>query len=555
MGNNQYFISASNQNSVYSYLSDMAQNHDDEVKVDGEAPTIPTELTYTDYQMQIDAGKDVGIHMTERLSGSNIFDPRYETLRQAYALLRTCDTEDGQLDGVITGDLLKIDLTIDLNPTETNQLTTDEIEKKYFYSVFELHLNVDHPEQEFFGTAFVTDVIDNRNGSHTYYLITNHHVVNKPLMEEISIDLVSRNSILHAQAEIVGVDALADVAVISVTFKDSELNSSIGQETLTPIVWGDSSTVQNGDKVISIGNTKGLGVILATGQVNAAITGKTRYSFPVMQTDAATNNGNSGCPILDMSGQLVGLHFYGDRDTGVLLGYEIPVDRVKATYKNILAHRNSQAAVHGYWGIFLTVLSKDLQDNLFRGKNIQGATISSVATGSPADLAGIQPGDILLTEQRVYESSRKYLLNAPMFDSAKGDKIKLRIWRDGQIIDVEFVADEMSYGIADAFHTEKGFTVCDLLPDEREQGKITLNGVRVVLDNSEENWIGDLNDNVLITQINGKDTPNVQTFRKYWQEAMQNRKDTPIVLTIYHTALDFDIWGRVGSSSYVSIKK
>lgn len=555
MADSHYIIPAVSQNEAYAYLLTMAKNHDDEVKFEGKSSSIPKELSYTDYQMQIDSGKVVGINLTESPSHKNIFDPRHETLRKTYALLRARDAQDGHLDGEIGKDLLQTDLSVDLDIDEVNTLTTKEIEKKYFYSVFEVHLYVDHPEQEYLGTAFVKDVINNHDGSHTYYLLTNHHVVNEVDKEEIAIGLVSRDSILNTKAEIVGVDSLADVAVISITFKDSELRSSIEQDTLVAIPWGDSSSVQNGDPVVSIGNTKGLGIALATGQINAASTGKNFYKFAVMQTDAATNHGNSGCPILNTAGKLIGLHFSGDRDTGVLMGYEIPVDRVKSTYQNILDNRHDQAAIHGYWGMSISVLEKELQDILFEGKNLHGVAVISVIKGSPADVAGIKSGDILITEQPFYEPSRRYLVTTPMLDSKKGEKINLQVWRQGKIIPVEIIAEERPYGIAEAFHTEKGFTVCDLSLSEIEAAQIGTDGVRVVLDNSKTTWLGDLTNGMMITQINGKNTADVKSFKKYWEEAMQNKSDGPIILTVYNTALDYDAWGQIDSVFYVLVKK
>jgi serine protease Do len=239
------------------------------------------------------------------------------------------------------------------------------------------------------------------------------------------------------------------------------------------------------------------------------------------------------------------------------VGYEVPVDRVKISYQNILDHSETKAASYGYWGMVFRPLKPELQQYYFGdGTDQSGVQISQVFSGSPADKAGVKAGDILLVEDKIYNVEMLYLANQPMIDSRPGSKVSLKILRNKQTQTVELIADERSYGRPDAYHTNRNFTVTDLRWIYRERNGVTVQGVIATFDNEEQKWMfSDMRKDCVIISVNGVPTADVKTFQTEWERAMTDKQPN-IVLSVHQAPNDF-VWndGGVGNIQQVVVRK
>ena len=213
------------------------------------------------------------------------------------------------------------------------------------------------------------------------YVVTSLHVVEQA--KEITIRLADGRSI--KDAAIVGTDPLNDLAVLKISSKG-----------LMAVPWGDSDQLEVGDTVLAIGNPYGLTRTVTAGIVSA----KERRAQSQMggfqeflQTDAAMNPGNSGGPLVNLRGEIVGINsaIYGEAYRGI--SFAIPSRVAQHVYEQI--RQNGQAR-HGWLGVQMG----DVDDETAQSRGMEdprGALVLSVLPGSPAELAGIQPGDIILT--------------------------------------------------------------------------------------------------------------------------------------------------------------
>jgi putative serine protease PepD len=215
------------------------------------------------------------------------------------------------------------------------------------------------------GSGFVVDA----NGD----IVTNAHVV-----EGASAIKVRFESGKTAKATLVGTDESTDIAVIKVNADASQLH---------PLTWGNSSSVQVGQDVAAIGSPFGLQGTLTAGIVSAldrTITAPNNYSIAgAIQTDAAINHGNSGGPLLNAAGQVIGVNAQIDSDSGGNdgVGFAISSNAAKSVADTLISGGKVQ---HAYLGIRVNDASAG-----------NGAEIVTVVSGSPAAKAGLQAGDVI----------------------------------------------------------------------------------------------------------------------------------------------------------------
>jgi len=215
------------------------------------------------------------------------------------------------------------------------------------------------------GSGFVIDT----NGD----IVTNQHVV----AGATSIKVRFQDGTVE-KATLVGTDPSTDVAVIRVS-GDSSL--------LHPLTFGDSSSLQVGDEVAAIGSPFGLPESMTRGIVSAlnrTITAPNKFSISgSIQTDAAINHGNSGGPLLNMSGQVIGVNAQIESDSGGNdgVGFSIPSDAVKSVANTLIA---GQAVQHAYLGV-----------QIGDSPSGTGAVVSTVKADTPASKAGLKAGDVI----------------------------------------------------------------------------------------------------------------------------------------------------------------
>ena len=210
-------------------------------------------------------------------------------------------------------------------------------------------------------------------------VITNNHVIQGA--EDI---FVSVNGEKEFEAEIVGADPLSDIAVLKIK---SKINFS-------PVKFGDSDKARVGDWVIAIGNPFGLGGTVTSGIISARnrSIGLSRYE-DYIQTDASINSGNSGGPLFDMNGDVIGINTAILGQSGSIgIGFSIPSNSAKKVINQLIEFGETK---RGWLGVRIQTVTKEIAEveNLDEPR---GALVVSVADGSPSDKGGIKSGDIIL---------------------------------------------------------------------------------------------------------------------------------------------------------------
>jgi serine protease Do len=269
-------------------------------------------------------------------------------------------------------------------------------------------------------------VIFQKNGS-TAYIVTNNHVVEGASKLEIS--LYNGQKI---PAEVVGTDALTDLAVLKID----------GKNVTDAAQFGDSSTLRPGDQVYAIGNPLGLdlsrtvtqGIVSATNRSVPVSTSAGNYETNVIQTDAAINPGNSGGALINPQGQVVGINSMKIAESGVEgLGFAIPSNDLIPIVNQLI--KNGKVT-RPFLGVGLADLDQapqtyiqTLPDNVTKG-----AIVVTIEPNSAASRAGFQPKDLIVSMNgtAIANSSelRKYLYTKVQ----TGDQIKFEVYRDGKLI-------------------------------------------------------------------------------------------------------------------------
>jgi S1-C subfamily serine protease len=237
------------------------------------------------------------------------------------------------------------------------------------------------------GTGFVVD----KQG----YILTNAHVVDDNGQRANSVTVVFKKSGSQTQrvaGQLVGVDVGSDVAVIKVDPAKVDLN---------PLPLGDSDSVQVGEPVVAIGNPLGYdfsitaGIVSATGRSLQAPNGQTIPNG--IQTDAAINQGNSGGPLIDSSGRVIGINEQiassGGGNDG--LGFAVPINTAVRSMEQLKANGK---VTYAWMGIGLQTLTSDVAST-FNMQTQGGALVEQVSPGSPAAKAGIRGGNQTVTVQ------------------------------------------------------------------------------------------------------------------------------------------------------------
>jgi putative serine protease PepD len=256
------------------------------------------------------------------------------------------------------------------------------------------------------GTGFVVDT-----GGH---IVTNQHVVDGAT--SITVRFKDGKTV---KATLVGTDPSTDIAVIKVDVAASELH---------PLTLGTSSTVVPGQQVIAIGSPFGLTETMTSGIVSAidrTIQAPNNYSIAgAIPTDAAINHGNSGGPLLDASGNVVGVNAQIQSDGGGNegVGFAIPIDAVKSVANTLIAGGKVQ---HAYLGIHVADAA-----------NAAGAQVSSVQSGSPASTAGVKAGDVI-TAVDGKPIAKADDLTAAVSSRAPTDKVTLTVTRNGKTMTID----------------------------------------------------------------------------------------------------------------------
>ena len=243
-------------------------------------------------------------------------------------------------------------------------------------------------------------------------VITNNHVIQDA--EDI---IVRVNGDKEFKAKVIGADPLSDIAVLQLDTK----------EKFTPIKFGDSDKARIGDWVIAIGNPFGLGGTVTSGIISARnrSIGLSRYE-DYIQTDASINSGNSGGPLFDMNGDVIGINtaILG-RNGSIGIGFSIPSNSAKLVIDQLIKFGETK---RGWLGVRIQDVTKEIAD-VEKLDEPRGALVASVAKGSPSDKAGVKEGDIILefNGEKIQEMKQLPIIVAR---TEVGKKVKVKIWRN-----------------------------------------------------------------------------------------------------------------------------
>ena len=211
------------------------------------------------------------------------------------------------------------------------------------------------------------------------YILTNNHVVEGA--DEIEVTLSDSR---RARGKVIGTDPDTDLAILRIQL-----------DRLPVIVWGNSDSLQVGDRVLAIGNPFGVGQTVTSGIVSAL--GRNQLGINTfenfIQTDAAINPGNSGGALVDVNGSLLGINtaIYSRSGGNMGIGFAIPVSTAKQVLDGIV--RNGQVT-RGWIGVEPNEITPELAET-FGLKQTEGVMITGVLQNGPAAKAGLQPGDLL----------------------------------------------------------------------------------------------------------------------------------------------------------------
>jgi len=243
-------------------------------------------------------------------------------------------------------------------------------------------------------------------------VVTNNHVIDGA--EDIVVQV---NGEKKFKAKVIGADPLSDIAVLQIETK----------EKFIPVKFGNSDKARIGDWVIAIGNPFGLGGTVTSGIISARnrSIGLSRYE-DYIQTDASINSGNSGGPLFDMNGDVIGINtaILG-RSGNVGIGFSIPSNSAKIVINQLIEFGETK---RGWLGVRIQDVTKEIAEieNLDEPR---GALVASVASNSPSEKAGVKAGDIILefNGERIQEMKELPIIVAR---TEVGKKVQVKIWRN-----------------------------------------------------------------------------------------------------------------------------
>lgn len=318
---------------------------------------------------------------------------------------------------------------------------------------------------EALGSGFIVDA----DGT----IVTNNHVVDGATSIKVTLDDGT-----ELPAKLVGHDAKNDLAVLKIK----------ADKPLPTVKWGDSDKLMPGDQVLAIGNPFGIGTTVTAGIVSAR--GRDLNSGPFddfIQIDAPINHGNSGGPLVDVAGNVVGINtaIYSPNGGSVGVGFAIPSDQAQKVVAKLMKGGNIQ---YGYLGVQIQPVTPDVAGAVGLD-HPGGALVSEVTEGSPAAKAGIKTGDVITSFAGEPIKDPKDLSRA-VADVAPGAKETLDVWRGGKTVqisadvgrnndDVKTAStegDNQKPSAGQALRVPSlGLGLTDLTPDIREELNLAAN--------------------------------------------------------------------------------
>tara|TARA_B110000008_G_scaffold276696_1_gene316485 strand:- start:406 stop:1809 length:1404 start_codon:yes stop_codon:yes gene_type:complete len=314
-------------------------------------------------------------------------------------------------------------------------------------------------------------------------VITNNHVIADA--EDIVVTVDGDNDY---KAKVIGADPLSDIAVLQIESKDEFI----------PVKFGDSDKARIGDWVIAIGNPLGLGGTVTSGIISARnrTIGLSRYE-DYIQTDASINQGNSGGPLFDMNGDVIGINTAILGQSGSIgIGFSIPSNSAKKVVDQLIKYGETK---RGWLGVRIQIVTKEIADIEKLGEP-RGALVASVAENSPSDKAKIKAGDIILEFNGTPIKEMKELPKI-VAQTEVGKTVDVKVWRNKKEITKKIKLGRLE--------TSEDFKIKKKEPIKKEILEIKSLKIKARILTTEDIQNRNLPKNitgVVITEI-GKDSP------------------------------------------------
>jgi serine protease Do len=344
-------------------------------------------------------------------------------------------------------------------------------------------------------------------------VLTNAHVVQNA--SEVTVKLTDRREF---KAEVLGTDPATDIAVLRIDAQD-----------LPAVKLGDPAQARVGDWVVAIGSPFGFENSVTAGIVSA----KSRslpgdVYVPFIQTDVAVNPGNSGGPLFNLAGEVIGINsqIYSRSGGYQGLSFAIPIDMALRVKDQIVATGH---ATHARLGVNVQTMNQALAES-FGLERPQGALVAQVAPGSPAEKSGLKTGDVVLAfnGRAVGDSGQ---LAALVGESKPGDKVELEVLRDGNRRKLTATLGTSDFGQQRAAADEAagkgrlGLAVRPLTPQEREAANVAAGGLLVEGVNGAAARAGVAPGDIVL-QAGGKPVNSVEDLRA------ATRRDKTVALLV-----------------------
>ena len=360
-------------------------------------------------------------------------------------------------------------------------------------------------------------------------VVTNNHVIKDA--EDIIIRV---NGNKEYKAKVIGSDPLSDIAVLQL---DTE-------KKFKPVKFGDSDKARIGDWVIAIGNPFGLGGTVTSGIISARnrSIGLTRYE-DYIQTDASINSGNSGGPLFDMNGDVIGINtaILG-RSGSIGIGFSIPSNSAKIVIDQLIEFGETK---RGWLGVRIQDVTKEIAD-VEKLDEPRGALVASVAQNSPSDKAGVKAGDIILEfdGQRIQEMKELPIIVAR---TKVGKKVNVKIWRNKKeilkIITLGRLETSEDFKVAESKKAPEEFIVNDLkitvrkLTNEDIKNRNLPNqtsGLVITKIDKDSSLINSIELNSIILEAQKRKIRDINDLNRAIKQVMNSNEKT-ILLVIYNS--------------------
>ena len=371
-------------------------------------------------------------------------------------------------------------------------------------------------------------------------VVTNNHVIQGA--EDI---VVSVNGAKEYKAKVIGKDPYMDLAVLQIE----------SDEKFIPVSFGDSNKARIGDWVIAIGNPYGFGGTVTTGIISSRNRdiGLTRYD-DFIQTDASINVGNSGGPLFDLDGKVVGINtaiIAPGRSGSIGIGFAIPSNSAHKVIEQLLEFGETK---RGWLGVRIQLVTKEIAE-VEKLEKAEGALVASVSEGSPAAKGGIKAGDIILEfDGKKVDVMRT--LPKLVAQTKVGKKVKIKVWRNKQLISKtvllgrlesskEFKAENQTETGKDIIVEALKISVRDLSKNDIFQRGLPKNSTGVVITKISGNSpLKFVSVNDVIVELQKKKITNSNQFSKLVDDILNKGQKT----------LLFAIYNSKNQRSYLTVK-